>query len=66
MFWLVVCERCLLITESPKTPGHYRYLIWVSSSNIGAPIYVNCVGCGLFDDGGGGKSHQLVLAQCGV
>jgi len=22
-------ERCLLITESPKTPGHYRYLIWV-------------------------------------
>jgi len=19
------CERCLLITESPKTPGHYRY-----------------------------------------
>ena len=23
------CERCLLITESPKTPGHYRYLIWV-------------------------------------
>ena len=24
-----VGERCLLITESPKTPGHYRYLIWV-------------------------------------
>jgi len=23
------CERCLLTTESPKTPGHYRYLIWV-------------------------------------
>ena len=23
------CERCLLITESPKTPGHYRYRIWV-------------------------------------
>ena len=23
------CERCLLITESSKTPGHYRYLIWV-------------------------------------
>ena len=23
------CERCILITESPKTPGHYRYLIWV-------------------------------------
>ena len=23
------CERCLLITESPNTPGHYRYLIWV-------------------------------------
>ena len=23
------CERCLLITEIPKTPGHYRYLIWV-------------------------------------
>ena len=22
-------ERCLLITESPRTPGHYRYLIWV-------------------------------------
>jgi len=21
------CERSLLITESPKTPGHYRYLI---------------------------------------
>jgi len=20
------CEKCLLITESPKTPGHYRYL----------------------------------------
>ena len=26
-FWW--CERCLLITESPKTPGHYRYLMWV-------------------------------------
>ena len=26
---LLWCERCLLITESPKTPGHYRYLIWV-------------------------------------
>ena len=26
------CERCLLITESPKTPGHYRYLIWVLDS----------------------------------
>jgi len=25
----VWCERCLLITESPKTLGHYRYLIWV-------------------------------------
>ena len=24
-----LCERCLLITESPKTPGHFRYLIWV-------------------------------------
>jgi len=23
------CVRCLLITESPKTPSHYRYLIWV-------------------------------------
>ena len=22
-------ERCLLITKSPRTPGHYRYLIWV-------------------------------------
>jgi len=22
------CERCLLITESLKTPGHFRYLIW--------------------------------------
>ena len=21
-----LCTRCLLITESPKTPGHYRYL----------------------------------------
>jgi len=21
--------RCLLITESPKTPSHYRYQIWV-------------------------------------
>jgi len=20
------CERCLSITDSPKTPGHYRYL----------------------------------------
>ena len=28
-YLLVWCERCLLITESPKTPGHYRYLIWV-------------------------------------
>ena len=27
------CERCLLITESPKTPGHYRYLIWVLCTN---------------------------------
>ena len=26
---LVWCERCLLIIESPRTPGHYRYLIWV-------------------------------------
>ena len=23
------CVRCLLITESSKTPGHYRYLMWV-------------------------------------
>ena len=23
-----VCERCLLITESPDVPGHYRYIIW--------------------------------------
>ena len=23
------CERCLLITESPRTPSHYRYRIWV-------------------------------------
>jgi len=23
------CERCLLITESPKTLSHFRYLIWV-------------------------------------
>jgi len=28
-YWCFVCERFLLITESPKTPGHYRYLIWV-------------------------------------
>jgi len=25
------CVRCLLITESPKTPGPYRYLILVSN-----------------------------------
>ena len=25
-FW---CVRCLLITESPKTPSHYKYQIWV-------------------------------------
>jgi len=25
VFWWW-CDRCLLITESPKTPGHYRYL----------------------------------------
>jgi len=29
------CERCLLITESPKTPGHYRYLIWVHGGGNG-------------------------------
>ena len=23
------CVRCLLIPESPKTPGHYRYQFWV-------------------------------------
>jgi len=23
------CERCLLITESPTTPGHNSHLIWV-------------------------------------
>ena len=23
------CEKSLLLTESPKNPGHYRYLIWV-------------------------------------
>jgi len=28
-FWVSCCERCLLIREGPKTPGHYRYLIWV-------------------------------------
>jgi len=35
------CVRCLLITESPKTPGHYRYQIWVLviSSSMGMPIY---------------------------
>ena len=27
--WELWCERCLLITESPRTPGHYSYLIWV-------------------------------------
>ena len=26
-FYYLWCVRCLLITESPKTPGHYRYLI---------------------------------------
>ena len=26
---ITCCVRCLLITESPKTPGHYRYRIWV-------------------------------------
>ena len=25
----LLCVRCLLITESPKTPSHYRYQIWV-------------------------------------
>ena len=25
--WYQWCERCLLITESPKTPHHYRYQI---------------------------------------
>ena len=34
------CERCLLITESPKTPGHYRYLIWVLPMLI--PVAVCC------------------------
>jgi len=29
------CERCLLITESPKTPGHYRYLIWATMELTG-------------------------------
>ena len=33
-FWLLpsrvsLCEKCLLITESPKTPCHYSYLKWV-------------------------------------
>ena len=28
IFWCW-CVRCLLITESLKTPGHYRYQIWV-------------------------------------
>jgi len=35
------CERCLLITESPKTPGHYRYLIWVL-------IYIPYTGFAMF------------------
>jgi len=27
VFTLICCVRCLLITESPKTPIHYRYQI---------------------------------------
>ena len=37
----VWCERCLLITESPKTPGHFRYLIWVF-------CYIPCTGLAVF------------------
>ena len=32
------CVRCLLITESPKTPGHFRYLIWVLSPNTRSTV----------------------------
>ena len=35
------CERCLLITESPKTPGHYRYLVWVL-------VYIPYMGLAVF------------------
>ena len=37
----ICCERCLLITESHKTPGHYRYLIWVL-------IYIPYTGLAVF------------------
>ena len=36
------CERCLLITESPKTSGHYRYLIWVL-------VYIPYTGLAVFN-----------------
>jgi len=35
------CERCLLITESPKTPGHYRYLIWVLVLSLNMNVNVS-------------------------
>jgi len=35
------CERCLLITESPRTPSHYRYLIWVL-------VYISYTGVAVF------------------
>jgi len=50
----VWCERCLLITESPKTPGHFRYLIWVLHTYVHmyieyiyiyAPTHVNIYIC---------------------
>jgi len=37
----LLCERCLLITESPKTPGHYRYIIWVL-------VYISYTGLAVF------------------
>ena len=37
----VWCERCLLITESPKTPGHYRYLIWVLELIVSCFLHPN-------------------------
>jgi len=39
-----LCERCLLITESLKNPGHYRYLIWVL-------VYIPCTGLAVFSLG---------------
>jgi len=55
-----LCERCLLITETPKTPGHYRYLIWVLDVKKPKPYGTRRAVDGRHVEWKGGERHSRV------